>query len=276
MSDTSDIEYRLEQNANQAGEEVARLMGRGDYYKERDDDAQALKNYISALEAYAIYARLKSQIIAVSVAISTQDVNPNNARIVFSQTLFELFNLLYLISDFYNSNSIVKVYLQSKLVQIAEQLDEYEPVFDEQELNRYSNIKDYAESVKSNVLKNQDNLQNLQPIKEESNESLKTIRKALSDISSEKICPLSLESSGGCFIATAAYSTSIHPDLDTFRKFRDRSLLTNPWGRLFVSVYYQVGPQIAQYVNRSFYLKKIVRLWLEKLASFMRMLEMWQ
>jgi|SanBayMetagenome_1026888.scaffolds.fasta_scaffold05307_1 hypothetical protein len=272
----SDVDYQLQKNADQAAEEVARLMGRGDYYKERDDDAQALKNYISAFEAYAIYARLKSQIIAVSVAISTQDVNPNNARIVFSQTLFELFNLLYLISGFYNSNSIVKVYLQSKLVQIAEQLDEYEPVFDEQELNRYGNIKDYAKSVKSTVIQNQEKLDNLQPIKEESDESLKTIRKALSEISSEKICPFSLESSGGCFIATAAYSTSIHPDLDTFRQFRDRSLLTNPWGRLFVSVYYQVGPQIAQYVNRSLYAKKMVRFLLENLASFMRSRQIWQ
>jgi len=270
MSDTSDIEYRLQQNADRAGEEVVRLMGRGDYYKEQEDYTQALKNYILALEAYATYAKFKSEIIAVSVAISTQNVNPNNARIIFSQTLFELFNLLYLISDFYNNDSIVKVYLESKLVQIAEQLDEYEPVFDEKELNRYGNIKDYARFVNSNVLKNQERLSNLQPIKEELNESLKAIRKALSDISSEKICPLNLESSGGCFVATAAYSSSNHPDLDTFRQFRDRTLLTNPTGRLLVSVYYQIGPQLAQFVNRSLPLKKLVRFFLEKLASFMR------
>lgn len=99
---------------------------------------------------------------------------------------------------------------------------------------------------------------------------MKDIRKALSDISSAKICPLSLEDSGGCFVATAAYSSSNHPDLDTFRKFRDRILLTNPFGRLFVSLYYQIGPQLAQYVNGSLYLKNIVRFLLEKLASFMR------
>ncbi|WP_413164278.1 CFI-box-CTERM domain-containing protein [Capilliphycus salinus ALCB114379] len=276
MSDTSDIEYMLKQNADRAREEVVRLMGRGDFYKERKDYTQALKNYISALEAYAIYAKFKSEVIAVSVAISTQDVNPTNAGIVFSQTLFDLFNLLYLISGFYNSDSIVKVYLESKLVQIAEQLDEYEPVFDEKELSRYGNIKDYAKSVNSNVLKNQEKLSNLQPIKEESNESLKTIRKALSDISSEKICPLSLEERGGCFVATAAYSSSNHPDLDTFRQFRDRTLLTNPTGRLLVSVYYQIGPQLAQFVNGSLPLKKLVRFLLEKLASFMRNYQIWQ
>lgn len=267
----SDVDYQLQKNAEQAGEEVFRLMGRGDYYKERDDNDQALKNYISALEAYGTYARLKSQIIAVSVAIRMQYENPTNAGIVFSQTLFELFNLLYLISDFYGSDSVVKVYLQSKLVEIAENLDKYEPVFDEKELNRYGNIKDYAKSVNSDVLQNKEILGNLKPIKEESDESFKTIRKALSEISSQEICPLTLEESGGgCFVATAAYSSSSHPDLDTFRKFRDRTLLTSPFGRLLVSVYYQISPQLAQYVNRSFYLKKIVRFLLEKLASFMR------
>ncbi len=273
----SDVDYQLQKNAEQAGEEVSRLMGRGDYYKERDDNNQALKNYISALEAYAIHARLKSQIIAVSVAISTQNVNPNNARIVFSQTLFELFNLLYLISGFYDSDSIVKIYLQSKLVQIADQLDKYEPVFNEQELNRYGNIKDYAKSVNSKVIQNQEKLSNLQPIKEESDEFFKTIRKALSEISSQEICPLTLEEAGGgCFVATAAYSSSSHPDLDTFRKFRDRTLLTSPFGRLLVSMYYQIGPQLAQYVNRSLYLKKIVRFLLYKLASFMKSRQIWQ
>ena len=272
----SDVDYQLQKNAEQAGEEVSRLMGRGDYYKERGDNTQALKNYISALEAYGIYARLKSNIIDVSVAVKMQYENPTNARIVFSQTLFELFNLLYLISGFYDSDSTINIYLQSKLVQIAEQLDEYEAVFDEQELNRYGNIKDYAKSVNSKVIQNQEKLKNLQPIKEESDASLKTIREALSEISSQDVCPLSLEESGGCFVATAAYSTGIHPDLDTFRKFRDRTLLTNPLGRLFVSVYYRVGPQLAQFINRSSHLRKIVRFLLEKLASFMRSRQIWK
>jgi hypothetical protein len=266
----SDIEYHIQQDAERAQKEVFRLMDRGDYYKEQEDDVQALKNYISALKAYVIYARIRSNITAVSVAVYTQIEDPTNAGIVFSQTLFNLFHLLYLISGFYNNDSLVGIYLLSKLVQIAKKLDEYEPVFDEKQLKKYGNIKDYAKSVKSTVIQNQEKLDNLQPIKKESDESLKTIREALSEISSEKICPFSLESSGGCFIATAAYSTTIHPDLDTFRQFRDHTLLTNPLGRVLVSVYYQIGPQLAQYVNRSFYVKKIVRLLLEKLASFMR------
>lgn len=272
----SETDYHIQQDAERAQEEVSRFIDRGDYYKEQEDDVQALNNYISALKAYVIYARIRSNITAVSVAVYTEIEDPTNAGIVFSQTLFDLFHLLYLISGFYKSDSLVGIYLQSKLVQIAEKLDEYEPVLNDKKLKRYGNIKDYAKSVKSIVIQNQEKLDNLQPIKEESDESLKTIRKALSDISSEKICPLSLEESGGCFVATAAYSSSIHPDLDTFRKFRDRTLLSNPLGRLFVSVYYQIGPQLAQSVNRSFYLRKIVRFLLEKLAYFMRSRKIWQ
>ncbi|TVU53417.1 MAG: hypothetical protein EA414_12290 [Arthrospira sp. PLM2.Bin9] len=270
MSDTSDIEYQIQQDAERAEEEVSRFIDRGDYYKKKGDDVQALKNYISALKAYVICARIRSNITAVSVAVYTKIQNPTDAGIVFSQTLFNLFHLLYLISGFYNNDSLVGIYLLSKLVQIAEKLDEYEPVFDQKQLKRYENIKDYAKSVKSIVIQNQEKLDNLQPIKDESDESLKAIRKALSEISEEKVCPLSLEKSGGCFVATAAYSSSNHPDLDTFRKFRDRTLLTNPLGRLVVSVYYQIGPQLAQYVNRSLFVKKIVRFLLQKLASFMR------
>lgn len=106
-----------------------------------------MKNYISALKAYVIYAGFRSNVSAVAVALYTRIEDPTSAGIVFSQTLFDLFHLLYLISGFYNSDSLVGIYLQSKLVQIAEKLDEYEPVFDEKQLKRYGNIKDYAKSV---------------------------------------------------------------------------------------------------------------------------------
>jgi hypothetical protein len=101
-------------------------------------------------------------------------------------------------------------------------------------------------------------------------DTLKKLRTSLSTISETSFFPKFESNGGGCFIATAAYSTSIHPDIDTFRKFRDRYLLSNSLGRLFVSVYYQVSPRIAQYVIHSLYAKKILRFLLEKLASFMR------
>lgn len=131
--------------------------------------------------------------------------------------------------------------------------------------------KDFSEE-----LENVNSMIKSTPPHKTSDETLKTLRLSLHKISHKNFLPNFENKSSDCFIATAAYSTSLHPDLDTFRKFRDRSLLTNPWGRLFVSVYYQIGPQIAQYVNHSLYAKKIVRLLLEKLASFMRSRQIWQ
>ena len=77
-------------------------------------------------------------------------------------------------------------------------------------------------------------------------------------------------SSSSCFIATAAYCTSAHPDIDTFRNFRDKKLLTNPVGQVLVSSYYKISPSIANYVKRQPVIKSFLRQQLERLAEWMR------
>jgi len=79
-----------------------------------------------------------------------------------------------------------------------------------------------------------------------------------------------IEDSSSCFIATAAYSTSAHPDIDTFRNFRDKKLLTNPVGQALVSLYYKISPSIANYVKRQPVIKSFLRQQLERLAEWMR------
>jgi hypothetical protein len=80
----------------------------------------------------------------------------------------------------------------------------------------------------------------------------------------------SSSSSSSCFIATAAYATSTHPDIDTFRNFRDKKLLTNPVGQGLVSLYYNISPSIANYVKRQPVIKSFLRQQLERLAEWMR------
>ncbi|MCT7950988.1 hypothetical protein NG798_14410 [Ancylothrix sp. C2] len=77
-------------------------------------------------------------------------------------------------------------------------------------------------------------------------------------------------SSSSCFIATAAYSTSTHPDLDTFRSFRDEKLLPHPLGKNLVTLYYKTGPTIAKYIEKQPAIKQKLKHHLANLANWMR------
>ncbi|MEK6743400.1 MAG: CFI-box-CTERM domain-containing protein [Nitrospirota bacterium] len=64
---------------------------------------------------------------------------------------------------------------------------------------------------------------------------------------------------GGCFIATAAYGSDMAADVKLLREFRDRQLMTNAFGRAFVSAYYRFSPPVAEYIAGSEPLKAMVR-----------------
>jgi len=64
---------------------------------------------------------------------------------------------------------------------------------------------------------------------------------------------------GPCFIATAAYGTSMAEEIEILREFRDEYLLTNPVGRDLVEFYYRVSPPMAEFITEHPSLKPIVR-----------------
>lgn len=65
--------------------------------------------------------------------------------------------------------------------------------------------------------------------------------------------------SEGCFIATAAYGSSLAPEVIALRDFRDRYLLTHGPGQAFVDWYYRLSPPIAAFIKQHDTLKGAVR-----------------
>ena len=64
---------------------------------------------------------------------------------------------------------------------------------------------------------------------------------------------------GGCFIATAAYGSYIEPHVKILRDFRDRFLLGNTVGNIFVRLYYTYSPLIAEFIAKHDSLRAVVR-----------------
>jgi hypothetical protein len=80
------------------------------------------------------------------------------------------------------------------------------------------------------------------------------------------VAPVSSGGSDGCFIATAAYGSYLHPQVQMLRNFRDEWLLTNAPGRAFVAFYYRNSPPLADYIARHPIVRGITRLALTPLV----------
>ena len=95
----------------------------------------------------------------------------------------------------------------------------------------------------------------------ESNYTASTIikEKFVSTDSSTKIAKGWSVPKPGCFIATAVYGTSLAPEINTLRVFRDNILLSNSIGKKFVHFYYRFSPPIANFISKHSILKTCIR-----------------
>jgi len=73
---------------------------------------------------------------------------------------------------------------------------------------------------------------------------------------------------GGCFIATAAYGSLLHPYVETLRDFRDKYLMPSKVGRMLVSIYYKYSPFLANLIAKYKVLRIVVRINLLPLVAF--------
>jgi len=75
--------------------------------------------------------------------------------------------------------------------------------------------------------------------------------------------------SSGCYIATAVYGSYSAPQVYTLRKFRDRVLMNNAAGRVFVRVYYRIGPALAKRIGKCYSLNSLIRNILDRFAKIL-------
>ncbi|MCJ7580841.1 MAG: hypothetical protein MUP98_09950, partial [Candidatus Aminicenantes bacterium] len=71
-----------------------------------------------------------------------------------------------------------------------------------------------------------------------------------------------------CFIATAAFGSPLHPYVRTLQDFRDKYLMSNRPGRLFVNLYYKYSPRIAELITNHKALRTVVCIWLIPFVAF--------
>lgn len=255
-----------------------RYFERGQYFYKNSRYQEALKQYAESIKEYAEF------IVSFKPYTFTQSEDDLRKEILmFLCCLFTQIEICYReVGDHKNADIFINV---------LKEIDEYF-----QKIYKYLNAKElelyekFSQELKTRIANMQD-LQDLQDLTAniqkskisseyssyELDELAKQIIAELDKCRKYDICPLkpkTLElnnsSSDFCFIATAAYSTATHPDLDTFRQFRDEKLLTHSVGKHLVSIYYQIGPSIAQYVKKHQHIKRFLREQLGRLAEWMR------
>jgi len=72
----------------------------------------------------------------------------------------------------------------------------------------------------------------------------------------------------GCFIATAAYDSPLHPYVKILRDFRNTYIMPNKLGRLLVYFYYKYSPFIEELITKHKALKATVRITLLPVIAF--------
>ncbi len=77
----------------------------------------------------------------------------------------------------------------------------------------------------------------------------------------------SSETSGDCFVATSVYGDPGHSDVCHLRRFRDETLRRSVLGRIFIAWYYRYGPDLAEYIKDTLFLKRGIRWALRRLVG---------
>ena len=74
-------------------------------------------------------------------------------------------------------------------------------------------------------------------------------------------------SSGGCYVATCVYGSYDCPEVWTLRRYRDNTLGTTWYGRVFIKLYYAISPTLVKWFGKTKWFKKMGKGKLDKMVK---------
>lgn len=80
-----------------------------------------------------------------------------------------------------------------------------------------------------------------------------------------------VETSAGCYVATAVYGSYDCPEVWTLRRFRDNTLAETWYGRMFIRSYYAISPTLVKWFGHTQWFKK---MWKNPLDKFVAKLQL--
>lgn len=246
--------------------EFQRYLEVARYYKKQGNKLEAVNNYAESLAKLGMYLLMMS-----NVSDGGYDINKDKPSVILLN--LELWIDVLAETAYQFEDDLYVAYVQQKCCLLYEAMGKYKQHFDARQIKKYNEYNQLFSLFQVFVNERQDNLLSLSKLKTDKtpNEALARLRCGLLYFTKSGRSPVILEKeSGGCFIATAAYMTAEHPDLDTFRDFRDRKLLNHPFGRFLVFTYYQVSPNIASYIEKKPKLRQFIQKQLTLIAEWLR------
>lgn len=75
------------------------------------------------------------------------------------------------------------------------------------------------------------------------------------------------ESTGGCYVATCVYGSYDCPEVWTLRRYRDNTLGSTWYGRLFIRTYYAISPTLVKWFGNTNWFKKLWKGKLDRLVA---------
>lgn len=72
---------------------------------------------------------------------------------------------------------------------------------------------------------------------------------------------------GGCYVATAVYGSYDCPQVWTFRRYRDYTLVETWYGRTFIKTYYAVSPTLVKWFGHTEWFKKMWQGKLDRMVA---------